>query len=108
QAFFLAGDASRMVQAAQAEKDPELRRGGGRKLGFMGKKDTLETKYAEETDKGLKEEEFNAHFINGKAHMMVKCAKTEKDPELRKRAVEKLSLMNSKEGSDYLIELLNK
>jgi hypothetical protein len=27
---------------------------------------------------------------------------------LRKRAVEKLSLMNSKEGNDFLMELLNK
>jgi len=38
----------------------------------------------------------------------VAVAKTEKDPELRKRAVEKLSLMNSKEGNDYLMEILNK
>jgi hypothetical protein len=50
----------------------------------------------------------NAYFIGGNAHALVAVAKTEKDPELRKRAVEKLSLMNSKEGSEYLMELLNK
>jgi hypothetical protein len=50
----------------------------------------------------------NAYFIGGNAHALVAAAKSEKDPELRKRAVEKLSLMNSKEGSEYLMELLNK
>jgi len=50
----------------------------------------------------------NAYFIGGNAHALVATAKTEKDPELRKRAIEKLSLMNTKEGSDFLMELLNK
>lgn len=108
QAFFLAGDSSKMIQAAQGEKDPELRRVAIRNLGLMGKSDTLESIYAKETDKGLKEEVLNAYFISGNAHALVGVAKSEKDPELRKRAVEKLSLMNSKEGSDYLMELLNK
>ena len=39
---------------------------------------------------------------------MVAIARSEKDPELKKTAVSKLSLMNSKEGTDYLMELLQK
>jgi hypothetical protein len=35
-------------------------------------------------------------------------AKSEKDQELKKEAVSKLSMMNSKEGNDYLMELLQK
>jgi len=108
QAFFLAGDSERMVQAAQGEKDPELRRVAIRNLGLMGKSEALESIYARETDRGLKEEVLNAYFIGGNAHALVAAAKSEKDPQLRKRAVEKLSLMNSKEGSEYLMELLNK
>ena len=42
------------------------------------------------------------------AKALVALAKGEKDGELKKRAVEKLSLMNSKEGNEYLMELLNK
>jgi hypothetical protein len=38
----------------------------------------------------------------------VAIAKTEKDPELKKEAVGKLSMMNSKEGNEYLMELLQK
>ena len=56
----------------------------------------------------MKEEVLNAYFISGNARALIAAAKAEKDPELKKRAVEKLSLMNSKEGSDYLMELLNK
>jgi hypothetical protein len=108
QALFLAGDWQKMVQAAESEKDPDLRRSAIRNLGLMGKGDTLESIYAKETDRSLKEEILNAYFIGGNAHALVAAAKREKDPELRKRAVEKLSLMNSKEGSEYLMELLNK
>jgi HEAT repeat protein len=97
-----------MVQAAEGEKDPELRRNAIRNLGLMGKSDSLQSIYAKETDHGLKEEVLNAYFISGNAKALVAIAKSEKDPELKKRAVEKLSLMNSKEGSDYLMELLNK
>ena len=108
QAFFLAGDSEKIVQAAQGEKDPELRRAAIRNLGLMGKTDVLQSIYAKETDHGLKEEVLNAYFISGNAKGLVAIARSEKDPGLKKRAVEKLSLMNSKEGSDYLMELLNK
>jgi hypothetical protein len=56
----------------------------------------------------VKEEVLNAYFISGNAKGLVAVAKNEKDPQLKKRAVEKLSLMNSKEGNEYLMELLNK
>jgi hypothetical protein len=85
-----------------------LRRAAIRNLGLMGKSDVLQSIYAKESDHGLKEEVLNAYFIGGNAKGLVAVAKTEKDPELKKRAVEKLSLMNSKEGNDYLMEILNK
>ncbi len=97
-----------MVQAAETDKDPELRRTAIRNLGLMGKSDTLQSIYAKETDHGLKDEVLNAYFISGNSKALVAIAKSEKDAELKKRAVEKLSLMNSKEGNEYLMELLNK
>src|SRR5215472_3623304 len=111
QAFFLAGDPSKLVQAAQGEKDPELRRTAIRNLGLMGggnASSALQDIYAKETDRGLKEEVLNAYFLQGNAKALVAIAKSEKDPGLKKRAVEKLSLMGSKEGNDYLMELLQK
>jgi HEAT repeats len=111
QAFFLAGDSGRLVKAAQGEKDPELRRAAIRNLGLIHSDDSskaLQEIYSKETDHSLKAEVLNAYFLQGNAKALVAIARSEKDPELRKTAVSKLSLMHSKEGTDYLMELLQK
>jgi hypothetical protein len=109
QAFFLAGDSGRLVQAAQGEKDPELRRAAIRNLGLINSEESakaLQEIYAKETNHDLKAEVLNAYFLQGNAKALVAIARTEKDPDLKKTAVSKLSLMNSKEGTEYLMELL--
>ena len=57
---------------------------------------------------GVREEVLNAFFLQGNAAAIVAIARGEKDPELKKIAVQKLSIMNSKEGTDYLMEILQK
>jgi len=111
QAFFLSGDAKFLAEAAQGEKDPEVRRAAIRNLGLIGSadaKDALLAIYAKETDRENKEAVLNALFIQGNAHALVAIARAEKDPELKRTAVSKLSIMNSKEGNDYLMEILQK
>jgi HEAT repeat protein len=111
QAFFLAGDAKKLVDAAQGEKDPDLRRTAIRNLGLVHSDDSakaLQTIYSKEADRGVKEEVLNAYFLQGNASALVAIARNEKDQGLRKGAVQKLSLMHSKEATDYLMELLQK
>ncbi|MGC0771736.1 MAG: HEAT repeat domain-containing protein [Candidatus Acidiferrum sp.] len=111
QAFFLSGDAKFLSEAAQGEKDPEIRRAAIRNLGLVGSEDARQALlaiYAKETDRENKEAVLNALFIQGNAHALVTIARSEKDPELKKTAVSKLALMNSKEGNDYLMEILQK
>ena len=111
QAFFLAGDSARLLQSAQSEKDPELRRAAIRNLGLVHSDDSgkaLQAIYAKETDREVREEVLNAFFLQGNASALVAIARTEKDPELKKTAVQKLSIMHSKEGTEYLMELLQK
>jgi hypothetical protein len=111
QAFFLAGDVTKMQEAAKNEKDPDLRRAAVRNLGLVHSEESgkaLAEIYARETDRGIREEVLNAYFIQGNASAIVAIAKAEKDPGLKKKAVEKLSLMHSKEASDYMMELLQK
>jgi HEAT repeat protein len=111
QAFFLAGDSKKIVEVASGEKDPELRRAAIRNLGLINSADSaqaLKTIYTKETDRELREEVLNAYFIQGNASALVAIARSEKDPELKKTAVSKLSLMHSKEGTEYLMEILNK
>jgi hypothetical protein len=111
QAFFLAGESGKLVQAAQSEKDPQLRRAAIRNLGLIRSDESskaLQTIYGRETDRSLKEEVLNAYFLQGNASALIAIARNEKDPELKKTAVSKLSLMHSKEATDYLMELLQK
>ena len=105
------GDAQKLVQAAQSEKDQEVRRAAIRNLGLIHSDDSakaLQTIYSKESDRGLRGEVLNAYFLQGNAAAIVAIARSEKDPELKKTAVSKLSLMHSKEATDYLMELLQK
>jgi HEAT repeat protein len=111
QAFFLAGDSTRLVQVAISEKDPELRRNAVRNLGLINSPDSakaLQTIYAKDTDESVRREVLNAYFIQGNAAGLVAIARTEKNPELKREAVSKLSIMNNKEATDYLMEILQK
>jgi hypothetical protein len=109
QAFFLSGDAGRLVAAAQTEKDPELRRAAVRNLGLIHSDESgkaLQAIYAKETDRDTRAEVLNAFFLQNNAAALVVIARSEKDPDLKREAVQKLSLMHSKEATDYLMELL--
>ena len=111
QAFFLANDATKLLEASQNEKDPELRRTAIRNLGLIHSEDSakaLQSIYAKETDRSVKEEVLNSFFLQNNAAAIVAIARTEKDPELKKTAVSKLSIMHSKEATDYLMEILQK
>jgi hypothetical protein len=50
----------------------------------------------------------NALFIANDAKGLVTLARKETDPTLKKSIVGRLSIMKSKDATDYLLELLNK
>jgi HEAT repeat protein len=111
QALFLSGDAGKLSEAAQSEKDPKVRRKAIEKLGLMDAEETSQTLqkiYAKETERDLREAVLNAFFLQDNAHALIAVARGEKDPELRKIAVQKLSLMESKEATEFLMEILQK
>jgi HEAT repeat protein len=111
QAYFLSGDATKLIEIAQSDKDPELRRAAIRNLGLIGSPqagDALKQIYDHDTNRDNREQVLNALFIQGNAKAIIAIARAEKDPELKKAAVSKLSLMGSKEATDYLMEILEK
>ncbi len=111
QAFFLSGNATKLIEAAQTEKDADLRRTAIRNLGLMNSAESsqaLQDLYAKEKERGVREEVLNAFFLQGNAKALIAVARKETDPELKKVAVSKLSLMGSKEATDFLMELLEK
>lgn len=78
-------------------------------LGHMDSKEniaTLAALYGEAKDKDVKEEILDALHSARAAKQLVDVAKSEKDFELKKRAVRHLSRMNTKESNEYLLEML--
>ncbi|HMD50525.1 MAG TPA: hypothetical protein VKG79_15550, partial [Bryobacteraceae bacterium] len=80
-------------------------------LGVMGKSKTgasLAALYPQETDSENKKAIINALFVQGNAPALVDLARKETDMNMKKQIVNQLSIMHSKEATDYLMELLAK
>ena len=108
-ALFISGGADRLAELAQKETDPRLRREAIQKLGLTGGSKSaavLKQMYGTEKDLDVKRTIINAFFIQGNAATLVEIARAEQDPKLKRDAVQKLSLMQSKEATDYMMELL--
>ena len=107
--MFIGGGDERLIALSRTEQNPELRRSIVRNLGLLGSQrtgDTLVALYHGETDPGMRREALQGLFIQGNAAALVKLAREEKDPTWKKEIVSKLSVMNSKDGTEYLMELL--
>jgi hypothetical protein len=96
---------------ATTEQDPELRRRAIRNLGVSGGTSAapaLLAAYQGSSDAESKKAALDGLFISNNAHELVTLARAEKDPELKQAIVSKLSIMHSKEATDYMMEILNK
>jgi hypothetical protein len=105
------GDSEFLVSSVQSESDPEIKREALQTLGVSGGQNNaafLANIYTSEKDVRIREAAINGLFVSGSAHELVELAKKETDPEMKRRLVSKLSIMNNKEATDYLIQLLEK
>jgi thioredoxin-like negative regulator of GroEL len=100
-----------LKQIASSEPDPELRNRAIRNLGVTGGSSvapTLVSIYAKSSDTETKHAVADALFVSGDAHDLVELAKSEKDPEMKRQLVSKLSVMHNKEATAYMMDILNK
>ena len=105
----VSGDTELQEKVALNDPDPKLRADAIKDLGISGGSSaTLVKVYQNGNSSEVREAAINALFIKGDAHSLVELARKETDPALKKRIVEKLSVMGSREGADYLMEILNK
>lgn len=96
---------------AGSEQDPELRRKAIRNLGIAGGMSVapaLLAAYKKNSDVETKKAVAQALFLAGDSHDLVELARTEKDPAVKQSLVQQLSIMHTKEATDYMIEILNK
>ena len=111
QAMFVGGDVEHTLGLARAEKYSELRCQAVRNLGLMGKDktaDALASIYSSDKDLEVKRAVIQAYFLQGDTKSLIQIARQEKDMSLKRDAVKRLSLMHSKESTDFMMELLNK
>jgi HEAT repeat protein len=109
QAMFVGNQSDKLIELAKGEKDPELRRTAIRNLGLMKRPGTAEALlsiYGSDQNPEIRRAVVNGLFLQNNARALVDLARAEKNVEMKKEIVQKLSLMKSKEAMDYLMELL--
>jgi len=97
-----------MISTAKNNANPELQLRAIRYLGFMGNedRDLLPGIYRASADASVKRAIVNTLFMQRNAKSLVDVARSEKDPQMKKEIVSKLSIMKAPEATDYLLELL--
>ena len=75
-------------------------------MGSAKTSDTLRSIYTADMNPEVRSAVIEALFIQQNATSLVALARAEKDPAMKRRIVERLSLMKSKDASDYMLELL--
>jgi HEAT repeats/Tetratricopeptide repeat len=109
QAMFIGGNAEKLFDIARNEPNLDLKLAAIRNIGLLGGERTgqfLVTLYDSDQRPEVRKSIINSLFIQGDAKVLVDLARREKNPELKKSIVSKLSLMQSKEAIDYLMEYL--
>jgi HEAT repeat protein len=110
QSFMVAGDRGRILAAAKGESSPELRRQAIELLGVMGNETAPDilALYASGRDKSDRKAAIQALFVQGNDKALIDLARKETDPELKRHIVQQLSVMGTKDATDYMMEILNK
>lgn len=109
QGMFMSGAADKLAQIARTEKDPNLQRMAIRHLGLTNRPDgiaSLKALYTSDAPVETRMAIVDALTIGQHAPELVALARAEKNSDLRKAIVLRLSTMKSPEARDYMLELL--
>jgi HEAT repeat protein len=107
--MFLSGNSARLAEVARTEKDPRLQAAAIRSLGLMGgngRSDVLVSIYRSGANREVREAVLNSLFLQQNGKALVDLARAEKDPAMKQEIVKKMSLVHSKEVTDYMMEIL--
>jgi hypothetical protein len=75
-------------------------------MGENGRGDVLVSIYQSDRNPEVREAVLNALFLQQNGKALVNLARSEKDPQMKQEIVKKLSLVHSKEATEYMMELL--
>src|SRR5437016_1670758 len=91
---------------AKGTTNPDLQLRAIRYLGILHASPELLVAYQGDPSIDVRKAIANTLFAQRDAATLVTLARAEKDPEMKRELVSKLSLMKNKEATDYLLELL--
>jgi HEAT repeat protein len=94
---------------ARSLREPELRIAAIKSLGMMGNNghgDVLVSIYQTDTDPEVRRAVLRALFIQQDGKALVDLARAEKDPRMKEEIVKNMSLIHTKETTDYMMEIL--
>ena len=107
--MFLSGNSGRLTEVARSEGDPSLRIAAIKSLGLMGnngRADVLVSLYRSDSNHDIRKAILQALFLQGNGKALVDLARSEKDPEMKAEIVKQMSLVHSREVTDYMMEVL--
>jgi HEAT repeat protein len=103
------GNTDKLMEIARTDKDPNIRISAIRRLGEMRQSKTapqLVSLYSSESEQQVKKAVVDSLCQQNAAKEVVELARKESDSSMKKMIVERLVNMHSKEGTDYMMELL--
>ena len=111
EALGITGEVGVLSEIARTPGDARVRKRAIHGLGITdgaGSRQILLSIYSGEKDNEVRRAVVEALFIQDAARELVQLARKETDQQMRRELVQKLSLMDSKEAQDYMMEILNK
>jgi HEAT repeat protein len=108
QALAITGDTGLLSKIAKTGANVDVRKRAIRSLGITGDQAhaVLLDIFNNDKDPEIRKTVTDALFVSGGCAEMVTLAKKEADLNVKKSLINKISLMNCKEGRDYMMELL--
>ncbi|MGH9360617.1 MAG: HEAT repeat domain-containing protein [Thermoanaerobaculia bacterium] len=109
QAMLVASDVEGLAAAAREERDPSIRRKAIHTLGVTGGKgsgETLRAIYAAFPDRETRSAVIEALFVQNNARALIEIFRSEKDPALKREAVQKLTMIDDPEAERFLESVL--
>jgi TolA-binding protein len=101
--FNTTNDKDRLMQLAKNEKNADLRMDIIRRIASSGDQTDVWQFYQTETDPALKQELLR--MMNGRSDHLIEVARNEKDPKLRRIAVQSLASVHSQPATDALVAM---
>lgn len=110
QSYLMTGDSSKVLAAAHQETDPDLVRAAVHTLGAMGDSQDLVTLYHATNNAQTKADIINSLIAGGNKGVapLTEIAQSERDAELRRKAIRNLGIAGGKSVTPALVETYQK